>query len=247
MDNGELGVAGSFKDIENTTRFIYNNMEKITQIAVSLDTHQPQQIFHPTWWINDKGEHPAPFTIITAKDVDDGVWRPVGKKPKASIEYVKNLEKQGKKQLCVWTYHCLEGTHGAALEGQFANMVYFHSVARKSVALRLRKGMQAATEMYGIIKAEYDPENKVNYNFLNALEKYDKIVIVGEAKSHCVLESISQILDYYKDREDVRRKIYILEDCMSSIQGFEDSTEEAFKEFKNKFSVNITKSTDLVL
>lgn len=246
MENGELGVPGSHKDIENTTRFIYNNLEKITRIAVSLDTHQPQQIFHPSWWIDENGNHPQPFTVISAKDVEDGKWRAIVK-PKESLEYVQNLEKTAKKQLCIWTYHCLEGSFGAALEGQFSNMVYFHSVARKSITQRLVKGKDPLSEMYGIIKPEYDQKNYINIQFLNDLEKYDKIVVVGEAKSHCVLESVAQILDYYKDREDITSKVYILEDCMSSIPGFEDATENIFKDFKKNYKINIVKSTDLVL
>jgi len=246
MEKGELGVPGSHKDIENTTRFIYNNMEKITKIAVSLDTHQPQQIFHPAWWVDDQGNHPAPFTIITAEDVENGKWRPTNK-PKESLEYVQNLKKVGKKDLCIWTYHCLEGTFGAALEDQFANMVYFHSVARKNVTQRLVKGKDPLSEMYGIIKPEYSTRNMINLDFLNKLESYDKIVIVGEAKSHCVLESVKQILEHYQARPDITSKVFILEDCMSNIPGFEAQTEQTFEDFKKQYHVNITTSTDLVL
>lgn len=246
MENGALGVPGSHNDIENTNNFIYKNLEKITRIAVSLDTHQPQQIFHPSWWIDENGSHPTPFTIITAEDVQNGKWRAVVK-PKESLEYVQKIEENGKKQLCIWTYHCLEGSFGAALENQFSNMVYFHSVARKSITQRLVKGKDPLSEMYGIIKPEYDKKNYINIDFLNQLENYDKIVVVGEAKSHCVLESVAQILEYYKDREDVTRKIYVLEDCMSPIPGFEDPTEQAFTDFKQNFNINIVKSTDLVL
>ena len=49
MDNGALGVPGAHGDVERMTQFIYNNMDKITNIAVSIDTHTPHQIFHPCW------------------------------------------------------------------------------------------------------------------------------------------------------------------------------------------------------
>jgi len=246
MESGELGVPGSYKDVENFSRFIYRNMDKISRIAVSIDTHQPHQIFHPAWWIDENDNHPAPFTIITTKDLDEGKYRAVIK-PVESREYVENLEKVAKKPLCIWTYHCIEGTFGAALEGQFANMVYFHSVAKKTVTQRLVKGQDPLSEMYGIIKPEYDKKGYVNIDFLNALEKYDKIIIGGEAKSHCVLESVRQILEFYEDKPEITSKIYILEDCMSSIPGFEDATETTFDEFKNQYKINIVKSADLVL
>ena len=246
MDNGALGVPGAIKDVENSTRFIYDNMDKISQIAVSIDTHNPFQTFHPCWWVDAKGNNPTPFTAITLADLDSGKWMPVVN-PKASREYVENLEKQGKKVLVIWTYHCLQGTSGCALENQFANMVYFHSVAKKSMTLRLVKGQDPLSEMYGVIKPEYDTKNYINIDFLNEIEKFDKIVVLGEAKSHCCLESIKQILEYYQNKPEVTKKIYILEDCMSSIPGFEQTTENAFKSFKKQYKVNILKSTDLKL
>ena len=161
MDYGALGVAGAQKDVERMTRFIYDNMEKISNIAVSMDTHTPHQIFHPCWWIDENGEHPAPYTVITLKDLDEGKWRAVIN-PQASREYVKHLEQDAKKALCIWTYHCMQGTTGAALENQFANMIYFHSVARKAVVQRLVKGQDPMSEMYGIIRPEYDTKGYMN-------------------------------------------------------------------------------------
>lgn len=246
MDNGALGVPGAKQDVLRVTKFIYNNMDKISNIAVSLDTHLPHQIFHPCWWIDENGNHPAPYTIITLVDLDAGRWRAVIN-PQASREYVKHLEQDAKKALCIWTYHCLQGTSGAALENQFANMVYFHSVAKKAVMQRLVKGQDPLSEMYGIIKPEYDTKGYINLDFLNKLESYDRILIAGEAKSHCVLESIHQILEYYETRPEITKKVYILEDCMSSIPGYEDMTEQTFQTFRSKYHVNLVKSTDNIL
>lgn len=219
---------------------------KITNIAVSIDTHTPHQIFHPCWWIDENGNNPAPYTPITLADLDSGKYRAVIY-PRQSRDYVEHLEKDGKKTLCVWSYHCLQGTSGAAFENQFANMIYFHSVAKKAVTQRLVKGQDPLSEMYGIIKPEYDTKNYINIDFLNKLENYDKIIIAGEAKSHCVLESIKQILEHYANRPEITQKIYILEDCMSSISGFEDVTEQTFDDFKKTYHVNIVKSTDDIL
>ena len=246
MDHGELGVPGAIADTERTTRFIYTNMDKISTIAVSIDTHQPFQIFHPAWWIDENGNNPPPFTAITLADLDCGKWRAVIN-PIASRDYVENLEKGGKKVLVIWTYHCIQSTFGCALENQFSNMVYFHSVAKKSVVTRLVKGQEPYSEMYSIIKPEYDKKNYINIDFLNKLEQYDKIICSGQAQSHCVLETIKHILEHYHNRTDVTQKIYVLEDCMSSIPGFEQSTNDAFEQFKKQYKINIVKSTDLVL
>lgn len=246
MDNGALGVPGAHGDVERMTKFIYDNMDKISNIAVSIDTHTPHQIFHPCWWVDENGNNPAPYTVITLADLDSGKWKPVIE-PIKSREYVKHLEQDGKKQLCVWSYHCIQGTAGCALENQFSNMVYFHSVAKKAVVRRLVKGTDPLSEMYGIIKPEYDTKNYVNIDFLNSLLSYDKIVIAGEAKSHCVLETIKQILEYFANQPEVTNKIFILGDCMSCIPGFEQTTEDTFNNFVSTYGVNIVKSTEFSL
>lgn len=246
MEKGELAVPNSHKDVENTTKFIYRNIEKITSIAVSLDTHMPHQIFHPSWWVDKDGNHPEPYTIISSTDIQDGKWRAV-EKHKESEEYVHQLEKQGRMKLCIWTFHCIEGTYGAALEGQFSNMVHYHSILRKSPINKLIKGKDPLSEMYGIIKPEYDRNNYVNSQFLEQLVEYDKILIAGEAKSHCVLESLRQILEYYQDDMELTSRIYVLQDCMSSIPGFEQNAEETLIGFQNQYKIKIVNSNELII
>lgn len=246
MDNGALGVPGAHGDVERMTRFIYNNMDKISKIAMTVDTHYPQSIFHPCWWIDENGNNPTPYTLITSKDLDDGKYRAVIN-PLKSRDYVEGLEASAKKTLCIWPYHCLIGSSGCMVENQFSNIVFFHSVAKKMYVSRIEKGLDPNTEMYGPFKKEYDPNGYINIEFLNKVEGYDKIIIAGEAKSHCVMEGIKQILEHYETRPEVTRKIYILDDCMSTIPGFEDATAQAFDEFKTKYHVNLVNSTDSIL
>lgn len=246
MENGELGVPNSHRDVERVTKFLYQNLDKVTTIALSLDTHELYQIFHPSWWVDAEGNHPVPFTVITREDVEKGKWMAV-EKQKESLAYIIHLEFLGKKQLLIWPYHCIEGTYGAALEGQFSNMVHFHSVLRQSNIQKIVKGQDPLSEMYGIIKPEYAKTDETNYAFLHSLLAYDKIVIAGEAKSHCVLESVQQIVKHYGDQHELPSKIYLLEDCMSPIPGFEESTEHAFKELQKNTGIHIVKSTEFRL
>lgn len=247
IEGGALAVPGSIGDVERITRFIYNNMSGISKIMCSLDTHIAHQIFHPCWWANSAGEHPDPYTIITYDDVVANNWRPVVGDPKDSLEYLKELEKvgAGKKQLCIWPYHCIKGTDGFTLENEFAKMVYFHSVARKSVNHMINKGEDPYSEMYGIIKPEFSQKNFINTPVLTAIEKYDEIYVVGEAASHCLMESVKQIAEHFKDRPDVTQKITVLEDCTSPITGYEADTEAAFDNFKSSYGIKFAKSTDI--
>lgn len=246
MDEGPLGVPGATKDVERVARFLYNNMDKITDIAVSLDTHTPMQIFHPCWWENQEGKEPAPYTIITFEDVQAGKWTPRFME-KESIDYVENLEKLGKKQLCIWPYHCIQGTFGNALESQLANMIYYHSTARKSEVKTIVKGLAPATEMYGIFRPEYSPENLVHEELLESMLQYDQIFVAGEAKSHCVLESVAQLVEYFASKNRDSSHIYILEDGTSCIPGFEDGTEKAYQHLAKTYGIQFVKTTDTLL
>lgn len=246
MEHGELGVPGSHQDIERLTRFIYNHLQEIDEIAVSIDTHQPKQIFHPTWWVDQQGNHPKPFTIITTDDLNRGIYT-ARFNQKESYEYVEYVEKIAKKPLCIWTYHCIEGTFGAALEGQFANMVYFHAIATNTTTRRIIKGTNPLSEMYGIMQPEYDKTKSYEEPLLAELENYDTIIIAGEAKSHCVLESVRQIAAFYQNRKDVTSRIVILEDCMSVIPGFEEATEKAFSQLEEEYQIRRVRSTEFVL
>ena len=247
MEGGALAVPGSIRDVERITQFIYNNMEEISSIMCSLDTHIAHQIFHPCWWVNPKGEHPAPYTIITYDDVISNKWKPVIGDPSDSIQYLKELEKAGnsKKQLCIWPYHCISGTQGATLENEFAKMVYFHSIARKSLNKMIYKGTDPYSEMYGIIKPEYSKENFINFPVLKAIKEYDEIYVVGEAKSHCVLESVKQVAEYFSDHPEITQKITVLEDCTSCITGYEAETEDILNNLKELYGIKLEKSTNI--
>ena len=76
----ELFVAGrsgtgAVDDNRRLCEFIYRNLGTITQIFPSLDTHLGVQIFHPLWLIDGDGNHPEPYTLVSAEDVANGRWR----------------------------------------------------------------------------------------------------------------------------------------------------------------------------
>lgn len=75
----------------------------------------------------------------------------------------------------------------------------------------------------------------------------DVLILAGEAKSHCVLETFADLVTEYADRPEFLRQIFVLEDCMSSIPHPEARFHEiATKQFA-KFTaqgVNIINSTD---
>ncbi|WP_313183180.1 hypothetical protein [Sphingobacterium siyangense] len=244
---GSLAVNGSKADVQRLTQWMYRNLGSLTQVMCSLDCHSMMQIFHADWWLDTEGNHPEPFTIIRYADVRDGIWRAVNGHTALALDYLQHLEAEGKKQLCIWPYHCLEGTSGAQLESQFTNMLYFHSAVRQVKPVLVYKGQDPNTEMYGIIKAEYDGNKFVNHAVLEAIRAHDAIYIAGEASSHCVLASAVQILEYFEHDRSITSRITLLIDCMSPIAGFEEQTLLQFDALKEKYGIQIKLSTEVNL
>ncbi|HZD10711.1 MAG TPA: hypothetical protein VE553_05150 [Candidatus Binatia bacterium] len=217
---GSLHVPGALEDIRRLIEFIFRNAEHITNITCSLDSHLPFQIFHSAWWSNEQGDPPAPFTLITYDDIKQGRWRPLVA-PVQSTNYVKALEQQAKKMLTIWPYHVGIGSIGHALDPELWSAVMWHSLARKAQPTWLTKGSVPQTEHYSIIQPEIPVPNHPlggkNKPFLDTLEQSDAIVIAGEAESHCVLETVEDLVDEFGSRPDVLQKIYFLRDCTSAV------------------------------
>ena len=53
---GALPVKGAVKDVQKIIRFIYENLEDIYGIYISMDTHYYDSIFHPYMWKKPNGE-----------------------------------------------------------------------------------------------------------------------------------------------------------------------------------------------
>lgn len=244
MEGGSLGVPGSIRDMERTIRFLDRQMESITKIVVSLDAHHPFQIFHPCWWTDRDGNPPAPLTVIASQSVEEGEWEPV-LYLQESLEYVRHLEANHRPPLVIWPYHCLAGTIGSAMENQLANLVYFHSAARRTQVHTVVKGQDPLSEMYGIIRPEQDDGSSINWSLLRRLARYDRIYVAGQAKSHCVLESLKQIVSLSEEISSLGNRIWLLEDCMSSIPGFENATQEALQELEERHHIHRVRSVDI--
>lgn len=245
MQSGALGVPNSHKAVENLTKWIFNNIEKLTRCMCTLDTHSIFQIFHPSWFVDKNGNHPNPFTPISLKDLDDGKWIPLYM-PIETRKCIESLEKNSKKSLMIWTYHCLYGTTGHSLESQLSNIINYHSFIRKSAIKYVFKGTDPISEMYGAFQPEYNPKNIINVELLNEFAKYDKIFISGFATDYCVYETTKQLLSFYTKDERTLNKIHILKDCMSAIDGSK-TVEEIFSSLPESKHIKFVDSVDIKL
>jgi len=218
--NGALSVPGAVDDTRRVIEWIFHNLAHLTTIAASLDSHVPMSIFFPTWWVGSDNQHPKPYTVIRSADVKAGIWTPLYE-PKWSAEYCEQLEGLSRKELMIWPYHTLIGTPGHALTPALYEAIAYHSGARQSQPLFLEKGTIPTTEYYSMLEPEVKvPDHEMgnlNVSFLDMLAGYQRIYIAGEAKSHCVLETVRSIMHYFKDSPPMIDKIRILQDGMSSV------------------------------
>lgn len=249
-EQGSLYVPGALEDLRRTIEFIYRNAAAISQITCSLDSHLPNQIFSPSWWADADGRHPAPFTVITASDVERGRWQPLTE-PQWSRTYVVELERQAKKQLTIWPYHTLIGSIGHTLDAELWSAVYWHSLARQVAPHWLIKGSEPRTEHYSIVQPEIhvpgSAQGGKNQAILDALAAADRVVIAGEAASHCVLETVEDLVEEFGDRPGKLETVFVLQDCTSPVVhpqiDFGAIAQQRFAEFARQ-GVQVVNSTE---
>lgn len=243
--DGSLFVPGADSDMDRLAEFVKRVGPKLDDIHVTLDSHHLVDIAHPIFWKNSKGDHPNPFTLISTKDVEEHAWVPSNPSfYKRALDYVKELERANRYQLCIWPPHCLIGSFGhnvyeplykelLAWENNFAMVNY------------ITKGSNIWTEHYSALKADVpdpqDPSTQIDTNFIKTLSEADEIIVAGEAGSHCLANSVRDVVENGGD--DLVKKITLLEDCTSPVPGFESLQDDFISEMKAK-GMKVVKSTE---
>jgi nicotinamidase-related amidase len=263
---GGRSGTGAVDDNRRLCEFIYRHLGAITQIVPTMDTHQAIQIFHRIFLVNDQGEHPAPFTLVTADDIQRGRWQ-MNPNIAATLNiapaegqrllkhYAQQLKRSGKYDLTIWPYHGMLGGIGHALVSAFEEAVFFHSIARSSQPDYHVKGDRPFTEHYSVLGPEVrrGPQGQIlgekSEKFFHKLVEFDAVLIAGEAKSHCVAWTIADLLDdiLLRDRR-LAEKVYLLEDCTSPVvapglMDYTDLADAAFQRFA-RAGMHIVRSTD---
>jgi nicotinamidase-related amidase len=252
----ELFVAGrsgtgAVDDNRRLCEFVYRNLGTITQIFPSLDTHHAMQVFHAIWLLDEHGEHPAPYALVSAEDVKAGRWRmnpavaealgiDVDYAERHLAHYTRSLAEGGKYNLTIWPYHAMLGSIGHALVSAVEEAVFFHSIARHSQPDFQVKGNNPLTEHYSMLGPEVtegpdgDRLGGKNIELIDKLLTFDAVVVAGQAKSHCMAWTIDDLLEEEAAGERLAERTYLLEDCTSAVvvPGVIDYTDEADAAFE---------------
>jgi nicotinamidase-related amidase len=266
---GGRSGRGAVEDNARLCEFIYRNLGSIAHISATMDTHKAHQIFHANFFVDKNGNHPSPYTDIHAEELRSGDWEfnpalapEFGISPEygqqVMIEYAEKLEELGKYALTIWPYHAMLGGIGHALVPAIEEAIFFHSMARQTQADFEIKGDRPFTENYSVIGPEVltGPMGETlgtrNTKFIEQLQEVDKLFIAGQAKSHCVAWTISDLLtDIRAVDPALAKKVRLLEDCTSpvvvpGVVDHTDAAETAFTRFAEA-GMRIMKSTDPIL
>lgn len=233
---GGRGGHGAMEDNRKMAEFIYRNLGRISDIACTMDTHFPFQIFFPSFWEDKDGKPLNAHTVIKSEMIKSGEVRPTAAAAQIAcdgnyawlLSYVKHycdqLEKAGKYMLYLWPYHCLIGSSGHVLSGVIEEARIFHAFTRKSVNAVEVKGGNLLTENYSVLSPEVltrhdgKPLAQRNTGFIKKLLEADAIVIAGQASSHCVKSSIEDLLTSINAQDPkLVKKVYVMKDCMSAV------------------------------
>jgi nicotinamidase-related amidase len=263
---GGRSGTGAVDDNRRLCEFVYRNLGSITEIVPTLDTHRPLQIFHAVFLVDREGRHPEPFTLVSAEDVERGVWRANPAAARALgldeeylhdhlLHYTRALERGGKYNLTIWPYHALVGGIGYALVPAVEEAVFFHAVARTARPDFQVKGAEPLTEHYSMLGPEVTedhhgkPLGAKNQPLIDKLLEYDAVLIAGQAKSHCVAWTIDDLLSGIAARDRaLAEKVYLLEDCSSpvvvpGVVDYTDDADEAFERFAAA-GMHVVRSTE---
>jgi nicotinamidase-related amidase len=229
---GSLFVPNADKDMETLAQWVSDNKSKIDGISVTLDSHQVNDIAHPSFWCDKDGNQVPPFTPISAQDVKDGTWIP-SFAPKRALEYLEALESNGQFGHFVWPEHCLIGTEGHAVYKPLAESLKDWSRDHWQVQY-ITKGTNPYTEHFGAFQAQIpdakDPSSQFNQRVTDYLESYQNIYFAGEASSHCVATTLKQLMD---EAPGLAQKLIILEDAMSPVPNFEDAANDIYQQARD--------------
>ena len=219
-----LAVHGAHADMQRLAKFIAAQGRALDAITVTLDSHQRHDIGHPGFWQTQDGGAVAPFTQITAAQLQAGAFRPRQKAALPRVRsYLRVLERQGRYTHMVWPVHCEIGSWGHAVHAEVQAACAAWQLQRQRAASTVFKGMNPWTENYSALQAEVpdpaDPSTQLNTRLLAALGTADVLLVAGQASSHCVRATTEHLLEHLPGGRPER--VVLLTDCMSPVAGFE--------------------------
>lgn len=268
---GSLAIPTADQDAVRIAQLIRAQAHRIDRIVATMDSHPKLHIAHPSFWVagdsstNTTGKkQPDPFTIISAEDLMNDVWRP---RPdlvlprdlsqvidsavfadvtdllttngslnvrQYCIEYARRLEQRGRFKLCIWPEHCLIGSAGHGMVDIVLEAIHEWTQATGRTVEWIMKGQNPLTEMYSALEADVPLTEETAFN--SGLHE-----TLMESNTLIVCgQAMSHCVNYtVRDivkhwPKDQRSRIFLLTDCASAVPGFEAAASLFLKEMEEE-------------
>lgn len=236
-----LPVAGADADLRRVATLVRAAGPALDAITLTLDSHHVYDVAHPGfWWADTPGAEVAPFTPITAAQVRAGRFQPrdPAARPRV-LAYLDALEAAGRYTLMVWPVHCEVGTWGHQLHGAVREACADWELRRQRTSHVVFKGLNPWTEHYSALQAEVpdpaDPETGLNRTLIARLDTPGRLLIAGEAGSHCVRATVEHLVANLPDPTPERlSRLTLLTDAISPVGGFEAQQAAFFADMRQR-------------
>jgi len=257
---GTLVVPNAEADMLRVADMIRRVGPKLTDIHVTLDSHQTVGIERPRWWVRvSDRSHVAPFTILgihpdgkrIVKFTADATglhpteeeyttYKPSflhkgGPTGEGTFGYLKALAAKKRYPHVVWTEHCVVGTWGWSIVEGLAGALRDWEWNEFGRVNYVTKGNNPWTEHFSGVQAEVpdpsDPSTQVNTGLVTTLAEADLLLFAGEARSHCDANTGRDIIANFPDPSYAKKMVF-LTDAMSDVPGFEFMGDAFVQEMK---------------
>ena len=237
--NGSMAIKTAIEDSERCSNFIKTHGHLLDEIFVSLNSHHRMHITHSIFWTDSNGNSPEAYTSISAEDVANGIWKPRDNSQHI-LEYVSyytsELESRGKRKLTIWPDNCLIGSPGHAIIPCINDALQEWASDKLNTITYIMKGTNCLTEMYSALSAEIeiasDPSTQVDMNMVQRLITADRLLICGQALSHCVNYTVRDLMSHISP--DYVSRINLVKDGCSPLPNYEDMAREFVGEVQFK-------------
>jgi len=151
---------------------------------------------------------------------------PTGKKRLGAFGYLQALATKQRYPHVVWTEHCCVGTWGWSIVDDLALALRKWEWDGPGRVNYVVKGNNPWTEHFSGVQAEVpdpdDPTTQVNTGLIKSLAEADIIAITGEALSHCVANTVTDIATQFAvSNPQYIEKLVLLTDASSNVTGFD--------------------------
>lgn len=192
-------VPGAEKDCEVIASMLHHYWD---EVIVSMDMHSMHSMYHDIFWSKDK-DHSVQFEGFGRVTKDNFMVEFFPDNNDYVNKISKILERSG--YIDIWPVHCVTGTYSASIENRIAEQLGFWSVRASKPIHYMFKGTNPFKENYSMFTNKRQIK-KINYIFnstcTHLLDDTLTIYVCGEAASHCVKETVKDIINKYCNLPD---------------------------------------------